>query len=89
MMEGMKLVGIKYDLWLKTNFMPSHLIPRRKLVGIVLVGILLVGKEYGYLTILVILYFCYFSIDVVLLDPGPHRHDRTARGLCVYRACRI
>ena len=27
MMEGMKLVGIKYDLWLKTNFMPSHLIP--------------------------------------------------------------
>ena len=53
MMEGMKLVGIKYDLWLKTNFMPSHLIPTtlllvgRKLVGIVLVGILLVGKEYG------------------------------------------
>ena len=27
MMEGMKLVGIKNDLWLKTNFMPSHLIP--------------------------------------------------------------
>ena len=27
MLEGMKLVGIKYDLWLKTNFMPSHLIP--------------------------------------------------------------
>ena len=28
-------------------------------------------------------------IDVVLLDPGPHRHDRTARGFCVFRACRI
>ena len=28
-------------------------------------------------------------LDVVLLDPGPHRHDRTARGLCVYRALRI
>ena len=27
MMEGMKLVGIKDDLWLKTNFMPSDLIP--------------------------------------------------------------
>ena len=27
MMVGMNLVGIKYDLWLKTNFMPSHLIP--------------------------------------------------------------
>ena len=51
MMEGMKLVGIKYDLWLKTNFMPSHLIPttggQKVIVGIVLVGILLVGKEYG------------------------------------------
>ena len=29
------------------------------------------------------------TIDVVLLDPGPHRHDRTARGFCVFRACRI
>ena len=27
MMEGMKLVGIKDDLWLKTYFMPSDLIP--------------------------------------------------------------
>ena len=27
MMVGMKLVGIKYDLWFKTNFMPSYPIP--------------------------------------------------------------
>ena len=31
----------------------------------------------------------FVIIDVVLLDPGPHRHDRTARGFCVFRACRI
>ena len=41
--------------------------------------------------LLLVVLTLHFSdrIDVVLLDPGPHRHDRTARGFCVFRACRI